>query len=95
MKRRDQTKFDYLINNVLYNDLYEGPENYRGFSGGGLWQLLVKPNGDKLEIADKLLSGVAFYESKKKSIDGQITREITCHGRTSLYQVLIDALRTK
>ena len=85
--------FDYFIYEVLYNDLYEGPDDYGGFSGGGLWQLLVKPNGNKLQIADWLLSGVAWYESKKKNDAGQITREITCHGRRSLYQALIDKVR--
>lgn len=94
-KRRDQTNFDYLINNVLYNDVYEGPESYGGFSGGGLWQMLVKPDGGKLKIADWLLSGVAFFESEKKNNDGQATRKITCHGRISLYQVLIDGVRAR
>jgi hypothetical protein len=88
-------EFDYLIYGVLYNDLYEGPDTYGGFSGGGLWQLLVEDNGGKLQIAETLLSGVAFYQSEKIDNAAQVTREITCHGRRSIYQGLIDHVRAK
>jgi hypothetical protein len=86
--------FDYLIFEALYNQNYQGPECYGGFSGGGLWQLLVKPSGDKFEISDRLLSGVAFYQSAKKQ-DRAVgtTREIKCHGRRSLYGTMIDSVR--
>lgn len=86
--------FDYLSYETLYNELYEGPDSYGGFSGGALWQLLLKPDGDELHIADRLLSGVPFLQSGKKSdANGQVTKEITCHGRRSVYRDLIDAVR--
>lgn len=90
----DEGGFDYLTYDALYNELYEGPESYGGFSGGALWHLLLKPDGDKLQVADRLLSGVAFLQSDKKTdAAGQVTKEITCHGRQSVYRALIDAVR--
>jgi hypothetical protein len=88
--------FDYLILEALYNEFYEGPQSFGGFSGGGLWQLLVKPEGDELRVVDRLLSGVAFYESDMKNDDmGQVTREIKCHGRRSVYGPIIHLVRTR
>lgn len=91
----DRSGFDYLTFGALYNEFYEGPDAYGGFSGGGLWQLLVELKDSKLAIADRLLSGVAFYESAKRENGNQITREIACHGRRSLYRTLIDEVRAK
>lgn len=88
--------FDYLVFEALYNELYESPNSYGGYSGGALWHFLVKPDGDKLQVADRLLSGVAFYQSEKKTDgSGHVTREITCHGRRSVYQALIDKVRAQ
>jgi hypothetical protein len=93
-KEYDQERFDYLACEVLYNDVYEGPDSYGGYSGGGLWQLLVTPDGDVLRVADRLLSGVAFYQSPKSTNSAaQTVREITCQGRRSLYRDLIDRKR--
>jgi hypothetical protein len=86
-------KFDYLIYQALYNELYEGPDRYGGYSGAGLWQLLIRPDGHKLQVANRLLSGVAFYEMEKKTAAGRTTRDIICHGRKSLYRALIDKVR--
>jgi len=91
-----QANFDYLFLEALYNELYEGPDDYGGFSGGSLWQLIVKPNGSSFRIAEILLSGVAFYQSEKKDDgSGQITRHVKCHGRRSLYKALIEKVRAE
>lgn len=88
--------FDYLFFEALYNELYEGPDSYGGFSGGALWQLIVKPDGSTFQVTDTLLSGVAFFQSEKKDDGyGQITRDIKCHGRRSLYKALIDKVRAE
>jgi hypothetical protein len=84
--------FDYLLYGALYNELYEGPNSYGGFSGGALWHVLMAPNGK--EVAERLLSGVAFYESGEQAgAGGEVTNEITCHGRRSVYGTLIEAVR--
>ncbi len=90
----DRDSFDYLVFEALYNEFYEGPESYGGVSGGGLWQVLVRPDGSALEIAECLLSGVAFHQSAQNETPaGEVIREITCHGRRSLYQCLIEKVR--
>jgi hypothetical protein len=88
--------FDYLFFEALYNDLYEGPDSYGGFSGGALWQLIVGLDGSRFRITDILLSGVAFYQSDKRDDgSGQVTRHIKCHGRRSLYKALIERVRAE
>jgi hypothetical protein len=86
--------FDYLVFEALYNELYEGPDNFEGFSGGSLWQVLVKHDGT-WKITDSLLSAVAFFQSKKKSNKERLIREIICHGSRSIYKDLIDRVRSQ
>jgi len=87
----NEGNFDYLFFEALYNELYEGPDSYGGFSGGALWQLIIEPAGSKFQVTDIFLSGAAFFQSAKKDKgDGQVIRDIKCHGRRSLYKALID-----
>jgi len=81
-ERRDGG-FDYLDFETKYDGAYEGPQSYGGFSGGGLWQLVVAKtqNGDLL-IKENILSGVIFYQSALE--DNR--RTIICHGRQSVYR---------
>jgi hypothetical protein len=88
-------QFDYLSFGALYNELYSGPNSYGGISGGGLWQLLVSQEADGLKITDRVLSGVAFCQSKKGISPEGETHHIACHGRRSLYQALIDRVRSQ
>lgn len=90
----EEGEFDYLTFEALYNELYEGPQRFGGFSGGGLWQLLGKDEGGKFRITQRLLTGVAFYESDLKREGNKVTRDITCHGRRSIYKILPDHLRS-
>lgn len=93
-KEYEAGDFDYLVYEALYNDLYEGPNTYGGFSGGALWHLLGRPNENgSLEITERLLSGVAFYESGKEEVKEGTTRQITCQGRKSIYRNLISQVR--
>ena len=86
--------FDYLTFEALYNEFYEGPESYGGFSGGGLWQMLVKPDGEMLKISEFLLSGVAFYETAiRRNANMEKIREIICHGRASIYWSVVENIR--
>jgi hypothetical protein len=91
-----QENFDYLLFETLYEESYEGPERYGGFSGGGLWQLLVRLDGVQVRVVDRLLSGVAFDQSEKREDEtGRATRDIKCRGRKSLYQGLLDKVRAQ
>ena len=78
--------FDYLDFPAEYDENYEGPESFGGYSGGSLWHILANWKDDKIIVKDCILSGVAFWQSEL--IDSQ--RIIKCHGRKSIYQNLID-----
>jgi hypothetical protein len=87
--QRDDGEFDYF--SVQAADYLKSklPKSFGGCSGGALWEGVVyeRPDGS-LEIRDKLLSGVAFYESGWE--DGRNT--VTCHGRRSIYRNVMDEL---
>ena len=80
--------YDYLHFEAKYGGLYEGPQSYEGFSGGGLWQIQFTDQDGQLQISDSLLSGVAFYQSE---IVAEL-RTIYCHGRKSIYENARDLL---
>lgn len=81
-------EYDYLDYEVKYTDSYTGPQSYDGFSGGGLWQILIREVEGGLKLEKAILSGVAFYQSN--IIDG--LRTIFCHGRRSIYDVVLNKL---
>lgn len=88
--QRNTKDFDYIDFETKYEGFYEGPQSYKGFSGGGLWQLIVAKAGTgELVIKDKILSGVAFYQSPL--VDNR--RSIICHSRQSIYMSAIHAVR--
>ncbi len=80
--------FDYVKCEALYNEHYEGPDSFQGFSGGGLWQLIVDIKKEKPDIREQHLIGVAFYETDKVETPEGPVRHIICHGKKSLYQML-------
>jgi hypothetical protein len=87
--QRNDGQFDYF--SVQAADYLKSklPKSFGGCSGGGLGEGVVyeRPDGS-LEIRDKLLSGVAFYQSGWEN--GRNT--ITCHGRRSIYCKVVDEL---
>lgn len=77
--------FDYLKFQGKYDAAYEGPDSFAGVSGGGLWQAVFEEREGAICVSKVLLSGVAFYQS---SIVDNV-RAIFCHGRQSIYDVLV------
>jgi hypothetical protein len=65
---------------------FHSPTSYKGTSGGGLWRIYRNPN-DSSEPVYRLI-GVAFFQDAQKGL-------IICHGQTSLYVKLFDAIRQK
>lgn len=81
--------YDYRDFNASFGEGYEGPVNYQGISGGGLWRFDVKSSlGDKDQIVGATLRGVAFYQS---AIENE-TRAIVCHAEHSVYEHLINEI---
>ncbi len=85
---RTKGPYDYFDFEVKYHDEYDGPQSFEGFSGGGLWQIVLKEASGKLHISEILLSGVAFYQSDR--VDD--IRTIYCHGRKSVYEATYSVL---
>ena len=77
--------FDYLDVDIAVNGRYEGPLNFQGVSGGGLWQVVFEERDGHVRIAEHLLSGVAFYQ---QADDGQ-PHTVVYHGRRSIYATLL------
>ena len=69
---------------------YQGPKSFGGFSGGGLWEVLIEKKDEGFEARDKFLSGVAFYQSNIEKDGSQFIR---CNGRRSIYKHVIEALK--
>lgn len=70
--------WDKLVAGVNYAACSAGtPRTFAGFSGGGLWNFLLRrmPDGS-IEPTEFLLAGVAYYQSDV--VDNK--REIVCHG---------------
>lgn len=63
------------------------PGNYGGTSGGAVWRIYLKADGDKPEIAGVRLWGMPYYQSKKAG--GHV---LTCHGMGGIYGALLDAV---
>jgi hypothetical protein len=83
-------EYDYLDFDVEYDCSSDIPESFGGVSGGGIWQvpLVQMPNGE-MKPQEYLLSGVAFYQTKKSGLH----RSIKCHARKSVYEIAYRAIK--
>jgi hypothetical protein len=82
--------YDYLAFPVSHGEGSAAPDDYRGTSGGGLWQVLgnLSASTGQLTATDYLLSGVAFYQD---CIGGKPSA-VRCHGRKSIYETAYEAI---
>lgn len=84
----ERDRFDYYSVGVELNADDSLPTSYAGMSGGGLWQITIRRNGDEIEPVDKYLSGVVYYQTEIKDD----FRFIKCHGRKSIYEYVLPEL---
>ena len=82
--------YDILDFEAKHISGYQGPKSFGGFSGGGLWEVLLDKKDEGFEVLDKFLSGVAFYQS---NIEKDRSQFIRCNGRRSIYKHVIEALQ--
>jgi len=87
-ERYDGERFDYLEFETKYNAAYQGPDSFKGLSGGGLWQIVLEEHDGAVTISDVLLSGVIYFQS---DLLGEI-RTLFCHGRRSIYEHAVKSL---
>lgn len=80
--------FDYFDFPVNHHGRAVAPVDWGGMSGGGIWQVQLKRNGDRLTHLAPVLAGIAFYQHP--------TSETVCgiraHGRRSIYDNLVRAI---
>jgi hypothetical protein len=62
--------------------------DFRGMSGGGLWQVTLERVGGQLVVRQPLLAGVAFYQGP---VEGDRSW-VRCHGPQSIYRVVHEVL---
>jgi hypothetical protein len=67
------------------------PGDYGGTSGGAVWRIYLKVDGEKPEIAGVRLWGMPYYQTKRKE-GGHV---LTCHGMGGIYGALLDAIVTR
>jgi len=67
------------------------PGDYQGTSGGAVWRIYLKVNGDNPEIAGARLWGIPYYQTKKEG-GGHV---LSCHGMGGVYGALLDAVIAK
>ncbi len=93
MEWRTSGDFDYFSFKPVYNDGYGGPHSFGGYSGGGIWQLIIPRKEGAPTVTDRHLMGVAFYQSDLKVQGEERSREVICHGRESIYRRLVGQVR--
>jgi hypothetical protein len=82
--------FDYFTFEAVYGEGYDGPTSFAGYSGSGVWHLLVEAVDGRPRVTQRYLSGVAFYQSDLCIRDAVSVRQIICRGRQSIYRNLLD-----
>ena len=84
-----QGEFDYLEFIAQRSAKYDGPDSFRGCSGGALWQVqLGRDSAGQIIRQRKIFSGVPIGQYGWSGCK----RRIKCHGRQSIYQKVIDDL---
>ena len=74
--------FGFFTFEVTRGGVSDGPDNFEGYSGGGLWPAKLVSKEDRITVADVLLSGVIYYQS---GWEGDRKR-LMCHGRNIVYE---------
>lgn len=86
------SEHDYIEIQVNYGEGYEPPKTFRGYSGGGLWQIQIEGiDTDSPTPIDWIYSGVIFYQSE---VSNQ-KRVLSCHGRRSVYDYAYTKIRNQ
>lgn len=85
---RTHDGFDLVDFEPVYSKSDQPPSSFGGVSGGGLWRVMGVLENGSISAVDKVLLGVAFYQSAV--VEGK--RTLICHGPRSLYHELYEAV---
>jgi hypothetical protein len=68
---------------------YDGPKNFGGYSGGGLWQNLIKEEDGQIRLVESTLLGVAYHQSGfERNLNA-----IRCNGRRCIYEHIVQVAK--
>ncbi|MFG1280597.1 hypothetical protein [Xanthobacter autotrophicus] len=81
--------FDLFDIKPQYENGEKFPESFGGLSGGPVWYFLFSHQDDNCRILEHRLCGIAFWETESTSSG----RSIICHGRKSIYDVLVPEIQ--
>ncbi|CEF49258.1 unnamed protein product [uncultured bacterium] len=90
--RREYADYDLCDVTVDYSLADDLPRSFGGFSGGGLWHVVLTKNEetDKIDHQSPMFSGVIFYQEQISE-----TRKILrCHLTNSIYRHAIDTIES-
>ena len=79
-----ESKFDLYALSIPRHPDYNGPKSFEGYSGGGLWQIVlnIDPKGSII-LGPLLLQGVAYHQT---GFQGNNINRIRCNGPICLYR---------
>ena len=79
-----KSEFDLYSFFVERHSDYDGPKNFKGYSGGGLWRAILKPGTNSDYVVYKiLLFGILFHQST--FLENNINT-ILCNGPNTVYK---------
>jgi hypothetical protein len=85
--------YEYIEIDVRYSGVDDPPKKFGGVSGGGLWQIAVKPSTDDparyVVIDDPVLAGVAFCQGVVDPSNGFLR----CHAGGAPYRQVLSKLQ--
>jgi hypothetical protein len=86
-KTFENNGYDYYECPIESNPDGKAPSDYKGMSGGSLWQITILRSEEKDLIPSHVfLIGVIFYQGIRSSG----VRFLRCHGQRSIYRQLVD-----
>jgi hypothetical protein len=89
-RRSEYAHYDLCDVTVDYSLGDDPPKNFGGYSGGGLWHVVLTKNEETGKVSHRspMFSGVVFYQEQVTE-----TRKILrCHLTNSIYRHAIDAI---
>lgn len=83
----DDGKYDYIQYHIDGRMIVRKPADFKGMSGGGLWQIILRFDSEgKLQISKILYMGIVFYQTPFQ----ENVSILKCHAYRSIYSIVYD-----
>ena len=92
-RKSDVDNYDYYHAKVnideTVTDISWHPSSFEGFSGGGIWQVIIEgADTGEFKVGRRIFSGVIYWQTDFENG----SRDIKCHGRSSIYNMILPKL---